>query len=64
MTIFVSIDTESGAMRRYDSRYRGGDQDWCRYECLDIDWDFVHAEGRAQDVVHSLFFAPSWKDHR
>lgn len=63
MTILISIDSESGEMRRYDSRMRAGRGGWCRYVSKDIDWPAVRAAGAERDVIHTFMFAPSWRDH-
>ena len=64
MTVLVSIDTESGVMRRYDSRLKHAHGGWCRYECKDIDWQAVYAAGWEHGIVREFYQAPSWQDRR
>lgn len=63
MTILVSIDIESGVMRRYDSRYRGFQSGWYRYVCQDVDWAAVNEAGAGPAIVAEFYHKPSWRDH-
>lgn len=58
MTLFVSIDTESGALRRYDTRMRNLAGGWCRYIWRDPDWDAIRALGQELVVVRSFYRQP------
>lgn len=62
MTILVSIDTESGVMRRYDTRMRGAEVGWCRYKCEDVDWEAARAARKDAGVVRDFFYNPSGRD--
>lgn len=58
MTIFVSVDTETGTMRRYDTRMRGVLSGWCRYVWRDADWPAIRAAGEDRTVVQEFYNRP------
>lgn len=63
MTVLVSIEieTETGVMRRYDSRMEPGKR--LRHICDDLDWDAIRQAGVERQVVLDFRTVPPWRLH-